>query len=119
MLAADASGTSISAGYNNGVLTLSGADTVARYQQVLRRIVSHVDALIGNEEDLQKGLGIAGPEVASRSKLDPKTFFQMIDRVVSVAGEGSVAGQRADSDRGGGVQPVDSQGAPGEPSQAA
>src|SRR5207249_9853216 len=53
-----------------------------RAQQVLRRIVSNVDGLIGNEEDLQKGLGIPGPEVASRSKLDPDTFFQMIDRVV-------------------------------------
>jgi 2-dehydro-3-deoxygluconokinase len=53
-----------------------------RAQQVLRRIVSNVDALIGNEEDLQKGLGITGPEVASKSKLDPETFFQMIDRVV-------------------------------------
>jgi 2-dehydro-3-deoxygluconokinase len=49
---------------------------------VLRRIVGHVDALIGNEEDLQKGLGIAGPEAAARSKLDPDTFFLMIDRVV-------------------------------------
>src|SRR5579872_6587148 len=52
-------------------------------QEVVRRIVSHVDALIGNEEDLQKGLGIAGPEVvASKSKLDPDAFFGMIDRVV-------------------------------------
>jgi 2-dehydro-3-deoxygluconokinase len=56
----------------------------SKAQQTLRRIVSNVDALIGNEEDLQKGLGIAGPEVAgqSRSKLDPETFFQMIERVV-------------------------------------
>lgn len=54
-----------------------------RAQQVLRRIVGNVDALIGNEEDLQKGLGIAGPEVAStQSKLDPDAFFTMIDRVV-------------------------------------
>ena len=45
-------------------------------------VVGQVDALIGNEEDLQKGLGIAGPEVAPRSKLDPETFFQMIGRVV-------------------------------------
>jgi 2-dehydro-3-deoxygluconokinase len=58
------------------------AGGLERAQQVLRRIVAHVDALIGNEEDLQKGLGIAGPEVASASKLDPDTFFQMIDRVV-------------------------------------
>jgi 2-dehydro-3-deoxygluconokinase len=49
---------------------------------VLRRIVSNVDALVGNEEDLQKGLGIAGPEVAAKSSLDPDTFFMMIDRVV-------------------------------------
>lgn len=52
-----------------------------RANQVLGRIVRHVDALIGNEEDLQKGLGIAGPEVTAESKLDPGTFFQMIDRV--------------------------------------
>lgn len=53
-----------------------------RGQQVLKQIVSHVDALIGNEEDLQKGLGIAGPDVTSKSKLDPDTFFQLIERVV-------------------------------------
>jgi 2-dehydro-3-deoxygluconokinase len=53
-----------------------------RAQQVLRRIVGNVDALFGNEEDLQKGLGIAGPEVAAASKLDPDAFFAMIDRVV-------------------------------------
>src|SRR5579864_8371460 len=35
----------------------------AKGQEIIRRIVSHVDALIGNEEDLQKGLGIAGPAV--------------------------------------------------------
>src|SRR5947209_5613772 len=51
-------------------------------QQVIRRIVSNVDALIGNEEDLQKGLGITGPDVTSKSKLDPDTFFKLIDRVV-------------------------------------
>src|SRR5579884_2521309 len=58
------------------------AGGLERAQQVLRRIVSHVDALIGNEEDLQHGLGIPGPDVAARSKLDPDAFFQMIDRVV-------------------------------------
>ncbi len=50
--------------------------------EVIGRIVENVDVLVGNEEDLQKGLGIAGPEVASRSKLDPRVFFEMIDRVV-------------------------------------
>ena len=51
-------------------------------QDVLRRIVSNVDVLIGNEEDLQLGLGISGPEVASKSKFDTKTFFEMIEKVV-------------------------------------
>jgi 2-dehydro-3-deoxygluconokinase len=49
---------------------------------VIGRIVDNVDVLVGNEEDLQKGLGIAGPEVAATSKLDPSAFFGMIDRVV-------------------------------------
>src|SRR5262249_34375342 len=53
-----------------------------RARQVLRRIVDHVDALIGNEEDLQKGLGVPGPDVAAASQLDPAAFFGMIDRVV-------------------------------------
>src|SRR5436305_272788 len=48
----------------------------------LRRIVDHVDVLVGNEEDLQKGLGIAGPEVGSASKPDPGAFLGMIDRVI-------------------------------------
>jgi 2-dehydro-3-deoxygluconokinase len=53
-----------------------------RAVSVVRRIVENVDVLVGNEEDLQKGLGIPGPEVASKSKLDPTAFFGMIGRVV-------------------------------------
>jgi 2-dehydro-3-deoxygluconokinase len=49
--------------------------------EVINRIVENVDVLVGNEEDLQKGLGIPGPEVSSHSALDPKTFFGMIDKV--------------------------------------
>jgi 2-dehydro-3-deoxygluconokinase len=52
-----------------------------RAVDVLGRIVEHVDVLVGNEEDLQKGLGIPGPEVSAKSKLDPEVFFAMIDRV--------------------------------------
>src|SRR6202790_2415679 len=48
---------------------------------VLDRIVKNVDVLVGNEEDLQKGLGIPGPEVAAKSKLDPSAFFGMIEKV--------------------------------------
>ncbi len=50
--------------------------------EVIGRIVENVDVLVGNEEDLQKGLGIPGPEVAAKSALDPKTFFEMIEKVV-------------------------------------
>ena len=53
-----------------------------RALDVMSRIVKHVDVLVGNEEDLQKGLGIPGPEVAATSKLDPSAFFAMIDNVV-------------------------------------
>lgn len=52
-------------------------------QSVIARIVENVDVLVGNEEDLQLGLGVAGPEVHSESKLDPTTFFGMIDNVVA------------------------------------
>lgn len=48
---------------------------------VLRQIVEHVDVIVGNEEDLQMGLGIPGPDVTAKSKLDPSAFFGMIDRV--------------------------------------
>ncbi|MGC2298860.1 MAG: sugar kinase [Acidobacteriaceae bacterium] len=58
-----------------------GAD---RAVEVIARIVEHVDVLVGNEEDLQKGLGIEGPAVGekAKSKLDPGAFFGMIDKVV-------------------------------------
>ncbi len=55
-----------------------------RAVDTMRRIVAHVDCLIGNEEDLQKGLGVKGPEVTKKteSKLDPEVFFGMIDATV-------------------------------------
>ncbi len=54
-----------------------------RAASVLGRIVKHVDVLVGNEEDLQKGLGVAGPEVSAASSLDSSAFISMIDRVVA------------------------------------
>lgn len=53
-----------------------------RAVSVMRRIVEHVDVLVGNEEDLQKGLGLKGPDVTAASKLDPAVFVGMIDEVV-------------------------------------
>jgi 2-dehydro-3-deoxygluconokinase len=53
-----------------------------RAPSVLDRIVKLVDVLVGNEEDLQKALGIAGPDVTAKSQLDSSVFVGMIDRVV-------------------------------------
>jgi 2-dehydro-3-deoxygluconokinase len=54
-----------------------------RARSVLHRIVENVDVLVGNEEDLQLGLGIPGPQTGSRSELDPGAFFGMIAAVVA------------------------------------
>ncbi len=84
MKAAKASGaiTSFDLNYRAKLWASVGGD--AKGQEVLRGIAGNLDALIGNEEDLQKGLGIAGPEVTkkSQSKLDPETFFGLIERVI-------------------------------------
>jgi len=82
MKAAKAAGavTSFDLNYREKLWNIwGGAD---KAQSVIGRIVEHVDVLVGNEEDLQKGLGVPGPEVAAKSKLDPSAFFGMIDRVV-------------------------------------
>ena len=52
-----------------------------RATAVLERIVRNVDVLVGNEEDLQLGLGMKGPEVAATSKLDPSAFISMMSKV--------------------------------------
>ncbi len=52
-------------------------------QAVLQRIMENVDVLVGNEEDLQLGLGIRGPQVAAASKLDAGAFIGMIEEVVN------------------------------------
>lgn len=54
-----------------------------RAQAVIKGIVENVDVLVGNEEDLQLGLGIPGPQVSATSKLDPSAFFAMIDNVIA------------------------------------
>lgn len=49
--------------------------------KILSSIVENVDVLIGNEEDLQMGLGLRGPEVSSQGKLDPSSFYAMMETV--------------------------------------
>jgi len=85
MQAAKAAGAIVSFDLNfrEKLWKISGGGT--RAVSVIRRIVENVDVLVGNEEDLQKGLGIPGPPVgdaAAKSKLDPEAFFGMIDQVV-------------------------------------
>lgn len=79
--AAKAVGAIVSFDLNYRAKLWKSVGGLERAQKVLRNIASNVDAIIGNEEDLQHGLGIPGPDVASRSHLDPDSFFQMIDRV--------------------------------------
>jgi 2-dehydro-3-deoxygluconokinase len=83
MKAAKAAGavTSFDLNFREKLWNLWGGQKVA--VEVVEQIVQHVDVLVGNEEDLQKGLGIAGPEVAAKSKLDPSAFVGMIDKVVA------------------------------------
>ena len=82
MQAAKAAGavTSFDLNYREKLWAISGG--ADRAVEILGRIVKHVDVLVGNEEDLQKGLGLPGPEVAAKSKLDPATFVDMIKKVV-------------------------------------
>jgi len=83
MKAAKASGavTSFDLNFREKLWSVSGG--ASRAADVVARIVDNVDVLVGNEEDLQKGLGIAGPEVTLKSRLDPSSFFAMIDQVVA------------------------------------
>jgi len=55
---------------------------VSRAPKVFSRIVEHVDVLVGNEEDLQKALGVKGPEAGKDSALDTAAFFDTIQQVV-------------------------------------
>src|ERR1043166_6753914 len=83
MQAAKAAGavTSFDLNYRAKLWAISGGEK--RAVEVLDRIVRNVDVLVGNEEDLQKGLGIPGVDVHAASKLDPSAFFGMIGQVTA------------------------------------
>ncbi|HMP05455.1 MAG TPA: PfkB family carbohydrate kinase, partial [Lacipirellulaceae bacterium] len=82
MQAAKAAGAVTSFDLNYRAKIWNAWGGAAKGQDVFRKIVRHVDVLIGNEEDMQLGLGLTGPEVADHaSKLDPQHFFGMIDAV--------------------------------------
>jgi 2-dehydro-3-deoxygluconokinase len=81
MRAAKAAGavTSFDLNFREKLWKISGGQD--RAVETVASIVEHVDVLVGNEEDLQKGLGIPGQDVTAKSKLDPSAFFGMIDQV--------------------------------------
>lgn len=83
MRAAKAAGaiTSFDLNFREKLWKISGGQH--RAVETVARIVEHVDVLVGNEEDLQKGLGIPGQDVTTASKLDPSAFFAMIDQVIA------------------------------------
>jgi len=83
MRAAKAHGAVVSFDLNYREKLWSAAGGAGRARSVLGNIIEHVDVLVGNEEDLQKGLGIKGPEVAAVSKLDPSAFFGMMEHVAA------------------------------------
>ena len=83
MRAAKAAGAIVSFDLNYRAKLWNIVGGPQRAVEVLGRILENVDVLVGNEEDLQMGLGIPGPEVAAKSKLDPSAFFGMIDQVTS------------------------------------
>ncbi|MDT5272038.1 MAG: 2-dehydro-3-deoxygluconokinase [Acidobacteriota bacterium] len=84
MKAAKAAGavTSFDLNFREKLWKISGGE--GRAVETVARIVENVDVLVGNEEDLQKGLGIPGQDVTKSSKLDPTAFFGMIDKVVKM-----------------------------------
>ena len=83
MQAAKAAGAIVSFDLNYRAKLWNIVGGPKRAVEVLGRILQYVDVLVGNEEDLQMGLGIPGPEVAAKSKLDPTAFFGMIDQVTA------------------------------------
>ncbi|APZ95688.1 sugar kinase [Fuerstiella marisgermanici] len=71
--------TSFDLNYRAKLWAISGG--LDKAQETLRGIVEHCDVLVGNEEDLQKGLGLEGQDVEKSGKLDPSAFFGMMEGV--------------------------------------
>jgi 2-dehydro-3-deoxygluconokinase len=92
MKAARAAGAVVSFDLNYRAKLWAAGAKEAR--ETLGRIVDNVDVLVGNEEDLQMGLGLKGPAVGSgasggaasgggvqASKLDPSAFLATMEEV--------------------------------------
>ena len=82
LAAARASGAVVSfdLNYRAKLWNARGGNEVAR--RVSSELVRNVDVLVGNEEDMQLGLGISGPEGHKAGALDTTAFVAMIEKVV-------------------------------------
>jgi len=67
--------------YRAKLWTANGSGKAAH--EILGEIARYVDVLVGNEEDLQMGLGLKGPDIHAASKLDPAAFYATIEEVTS------------------------------------
>jgi 2-dehydro-3-deoxygluconokinase len=87
MKAARAAGAVVSFDLNYRAKLWASQGGPERAREVLGRIVEEVDVLVGNEEDLQMGLGLHGPAVGASaaggpvSKLDPSSFLATMEEV--------------------------------------
>ncbi len=83
MKAARAAGAVISFDLNFRAKLWEVSGGLEAAHETMASIVEHVDVLVGNEEDLQLGLGLEGPQVESTGKLDPSKFLAMMDQVTA------------------------------------
>jgi len=81
MKAAKQAGAIVSFDLNYRAKLWSTMGGLEKAQEVLNEICKYVDVLVGNEEDLQMGLGLKGPDVEKKSKLDTSVFFKMMETV--------------------------------------
>src|SRR6201987_3508682 len=72
--------TSFDLNFREKLWKIHGGDAAA--VATIGKIVENADVLVGNEEDLQKGLGIPGPGMAAKSKLGPRGFFGKLGKPI-------------------------------------
>ncbi|HEY9054392.1 MAG TPA: sugar kinase [Rectinemataceae bacterium] len=83
MKAARTAGAIVSFDLNYRAKLWAANGSSASAPDILGRIAEQVDVLVGNEEDLQLGLGLKGPEIKASSKLDPEAFYNTIEEVTA------------------------------------
>ena len=80
MEAARTAGATVSFDLNYRPRLWSVGGGVDRARSVLGELVERSDVLLGNEEDLQQGLGLQGPSVDEPERLDPAAFVALAEQ---------------------------------------